>query len=547
MLVQMPRPYPDELLYSTIARYVAYFALSWRAAYIALFGFRNSARLDLPTGLSELSNRTTLTWNRTALQIATEMTLFPYFVRFLPEEKADVVLAMMSGRNILRGNHLNTRLGLSSSTIKSPSRLMFCKACRELDLEKYGETYWRRGHQLPGTFVCFEHRCLLYQSATPHLPSNNWVYFNASACTLLEGAIPISQFTLSEMRIAHAIALHSYEILCNPLPLLQKDTLFTEYRAQMIERGFVDRSDNFSAVKAEAALCEFYGDKLLRLLGCTIAPGRSGWLRTMLQPSKTASRHPLRHIILQVFFENCVPSSAPKFRYGTGIWKCPNPFGEHTTQLPIRACKSKPLLSTAPVISAQCSCGMRFAFSNASPSDPALSRISSVRQLAPSWSNELIRLRASGRSIKAIAEQNGLPMSCVKKALANPQSTIGDQERLSLLRLEWSKVLSNTPSQNRSLARERNARVYAELKMLDPIWLRNSGTRKSNRRRLTAEDWLERDRTWAARLSTSFCQLRAKHLSVKISATKVIINAGLKMWILSKPHQLPKCQRVLLR
>jgi len=514
---------------------------------MALFGFRNSARLDLPTGLEELSNRTALTWDKSPRQIATELTLFPYFVRYFSEKRADLVLAMMSGRNNVRGRHLHTCLGLSSSAITSPAKLLFCRACADRDRARFGETYWRRAHQLPGALVCHEHGCLLFQSSAPAVPRKNWMYFDASTYTVLGGPSPVASLSLEGTKTAQALAKRSREILAGLRPSMQQDRLTAHYRSSMIERGFVDQSNKFSASRAENALRTFYGDKLLTLLGCSVAPRRSGWLRTMLQPSKTAPRHPLRHVLIQVFLESCPLLQRSRVLYGAGIWKCPNSFGKHTAQFPIRAYKSKRRQNMAPVISAQCACGMRFAFSDVDPDDSLVPRISSVRQLAPSWERQIIHQRSSGFTVKSIAEKNGLPFNCVRKALAKSKLFASEEEHLFQLRSNWSALLSQIPGANRSLAREANPRLYAELKMLDPVWLHKTGTRKSKPRRLTERDWADRDRKWAAHLSGAIDRLKVEQPSGHFSATSIIKNAGLKLWILSRPHQLPRCQEVLSR
>jgi hypothetical protein len=89
--------------------------------------------------------------------------------------------------------------------------------------------------------------------------------------------------------------------------------------------------------------------------------------------------------------------------------------------------------------------------------------------------------------------------------------------------------------------------LYAQLKMLDAEWLRNSGTQKSKPRHISVKDWEDRDQIWATRLSRAISQLHTEDPSGKLSATKVITKAGLKLWILSKPNYLPECHRVLAR
>ncbi|MGR5869230.1 TniQ family protein [Bacillus pacificus] len=41
----------------------------------------------------------------------------------------------------------------------------YCPSCIVNDYERYGETYWRLNHQIPGVFICEKHETYLLNSS----------------------------------------------------------------------------------------------------------------------------------------------------------------------------------------------------------------------------------------------------------------------------------------------------------------------------------------------------------------------------------------------
>jgi hypothetical protein len=161
-VLQLPKPYPDELLYSVFARYHAYIPPTYPlAAAQAYCGVSITARADLPDCLQEIASRTYPTWCLTPHKIASLLTLFPYYSAFAPAARAQRCFERLLGHN--RSNAHST-LGIGPSVVKSPKVLRFCQTCRMHDVDEFGETYWHRTHQLPGVLVCPDHHCFLLQS-----------------------------------------------------------------------------------------------------------------------------------------------------------------------------------------------------------------------------------------------------------------------------------------------------------------------------------------------------------------------------------------------
>lgn len=162
MISFFPDIYPDELIYSTLARY---YIKSGYTAYIFAAEDLYEKRTVKPDieFLNPLKSeaKEILTRNTGFSNIIKNHTMFPYYARFLNRErrnKAYETLVNMSGSvyNILAiPNNKETRY------------LRYCPLCVNEEREKYGETYWHRIHQMKGVNVCPIHGCYLVNSDIP--------------------------------------------------------------------------------------------------------------------------------------------------------------------------------------------------------------------------------------------------------------------------------------------------------------------------------------------------------------------------------------------
>jgi len=181
MITQFPEIYPDELLYSQLARY---HVRSGHLAYIftaeQLFQSK-TVRPDV-----EFLN----TYTHEALSIITSTmplediimkhTMFPYYGRFLkPERRSAAFSSLIS----MRTDYRNL---LPIPKRKDERRyLKYCTACVQCDRERYSETYWHRAHQMVGIDICPTHHCRLINSniVTDSTTSPNLVTAEESVVT----------------------------------------------------------------------------------------------------------------------------------------------------------------------------------------------------------------------------------------------------------------------------------------------------------------------------------------------------------------------------
>jgi len=155
------RLYPDELLYSGIARSRIHLGLANHKTLLhLLFGNSQiSAITDLPSHLLDLADIAGLD----AATLLTDHTLFPLYAPFLPRERRAALQEAM----FRPGRPTIGLAGCSPALVKWPEMLRYCPVCLSEMSSHLGETYWRRSWQIYGVDVCLEHRCLLRSSSIP--------------------------------------------------------------------------------------------------------------------------------------------------------------------------------------------------------------------------------------------------------------------------------------------------------------------------------------------------------------------------------------------
>ena len=160
MIAFFPEIYPDELLYSQLARY---HSRSGYARYVFTVAdiYRNEKLVHPNVDFVNRYTSDAMQWitkNEPWEVIAEQHTMYPAYIRFLPKlRRIDAVKGILS----CEGNWKN----LMCMPVLNESRyIRYCPECAKEDREKYGETYWHREHQIPKIRVCPKHRCFLENS-----------------------------------------------------------------------------------------------------------------------------------------------------------------------------------------------------------------------------------------------------------------------------------------------------------------------------------------------------------------------------------------------
>lgn len=151
MIAQFPYFYPDELVYSLLARYYE------RSGYIRyIFAAEDLFQSKTVRPDIEFVNQYTsaalqmITKEIPIEQVIEKHTMFPYYGRFLPKERRNKAFKALVQT---QGNYHNL-LPMPKRKNGIDRFLRYCPLCDENDRKQYGETYWHRLHQLQGIKIC---------------------------------------------------------------------------------------------------------------------------------------------------------------------------------------------------------------------------------------------------------------------------------------------------------------------------------------------------------------------------------------------------------
>lgn len=295
-LLNLPRPLPDELLYSLIARSAVH-AGCWSPKQLlhAVYGDRSKRpSADLPDGLSSLAPLASSAWGMNVNDLAFNHTLFPYYTHFMDDDQRTQVLKWL----VLGGAHPHLQLGVCASGIQRTRYFRMCPACPAQDLQQYGETYWRRAHHLPGVLVCHTHGEWLIDTSVPFRPVGRHEHIRARP--ELSGAPSANaHFSDGARTIATEIARRSARLLIDPA------AGGVEYRTRLRALGYVNHHGGPAQFR-RAFSCAVPAQLLERMF-ISIAPdGAPTWLNVVRRKPRRAL-HPLKHVLMQMLLDAAAP------------------------------------------------------------------------------------------------------------------------------------------------------------------------------------------------------------------------------------------------
>ena len=156
MLGLFPKLYPDELIYSVLARYYVRSGYSnyvfaaedlFQNRYVRpSFEYASPLNDEVITYLREIDN---------IQNVLLRHTMFPYHCRFLPMERKNKAMQALINMDSNYRNYI-----LFPKRKPTPS-MRYCPMCAADDRTTKGETYWHCLHQIQEMLVCPIHHCYL--------------------------------------------------------------------------------------------------------------------------------------------------------------------------------------------------------------------------------------------------------------------------------------------------------------------------------------------------------------------------------------------------
>ena len=160
MIAFFPTIYPNELLYSQIARY---YQKSGYARYIFAAQDLYKNGISVLPSFDFVNQYTTdaikwITLHESFELVAEKHTMYPYYLRFLPQSRK---IEAIGGIFNCSGNWKKL-MCLPINNEKRYAR--YCPVCVEEDRILLGKTYWHRKHQISRIRICPKHYCFLENS-----------------------------------------------------------------------------------------------------------------------------------------------------------------------------------------------------------------------------------------------------------------------------------------------------------------------------------------------------------------------------------------------
>ncbi len=269
MLSFFPILYPDELLYSALARYhIRSGNKSFRQTDLELFGYSSQQRckVTLTNNLNYLVKNLSLFSQITVSDLLQNHTLYPFYATFLMPQEVWQLKDYMKKK--LSGSILEIAKVATNSTGDSKKFLKFCPVCLEKDTQEYGEPYWHRIHQIPGILVCPNHAVVLHDSSIAVDSKGIHYYAASSENCLVNTNIKIfeNQSVEKLLRLANDIDwLINRNILFKGLAWLR-----SQYWNYLVNKGFLQilpgDKFKFNEHKFSKLILDFYGQELLEAL-----------------------------------------------------------------------------------------------------------------------------------------------------------------------------------------------------------------------------------------------------------------------------------------
>ncbi|BAY32884.1 Tn7-like transposition protein D [Nostoc carneum NIES-2107] len=547
MLGFFPSPYPDEILYSILARYhIRSGNTSPKITLRELFNSENTiATVDLPSNLNSLMQNIKLVSNYQVEDFIYKHTLFPFYNVFLPPKRASQVIDSMKAEF---GGDIHTRAGIMASSIKMLRSLRFCPQCLQEDLQKYGEAYWHRIHQIPGVLVCPFHCITVQDSIISTQGLNRHEYYAASSENCPISSIETySEETLNKLLL---LAQDSWYLINSKFVSRELEWFQKKYIALLISKGFSTASGRVNQKKLLDNFLFFYGHEILTAVNSMVSYEKSqNWLFSIFRKHRK-SFHPIRHLLTIRFLSNSLDeffSNHYEYKpFGDAPWLCLNAATEHYLQAVVNHLViSHCLDNKKPLGTFSCSCGMVYCRTGPDETEEDKLRIGKVIKFGSVWEQKLkelveiqkLGLRKTARQLnvdprtvirytsllglkthwKSIKEAKPLDKEVLELNPVNYFNSINIKYREA-----WKDLQYQYPEASKTALRRLAKGTYAWLYRHDKEWLhQNSPDFKVSVPSLGKVDWVKRDKQVLEEVKKAVLSLLSAEKPVRITIGRI--------------------------
>lgn len=519
-----PTLYPDEILYSVMARYkIRSGTVSSKATVGDLFGTKtHRAIIELPTNLASFLHQLPIGAEYVADEFISNHTLLPFYAPFLPEERVRLAIEAM----LLNGGRgIYNIVGVTASSVKPFKFLRFCPNCFKADEDTFGEAYWHRIQQVPGVAVCPVHKVLLQDSiASIHdINPHHYQACTEAVCAIRPYAIRYSVRAMEELsNFSQDVDWLMHTRLASKGLIWYRE----RYLEALIQKGIATPNGRVFQRDLLLDFTQFYSKEYLHLMQSDVEFKDMSWLSIIVRNPRTAS-HPIRQLLMirylygsaELFFTTLTAYQP----FGHAPWICLNAGADHYLQPVVHKCKITYCSDTKkPVGTFSCDCG--FVYSRRGPdiSESDKYKIGRIKCFGRVWEGKLLELHSLGMSFRKIAQALNVDINTaikyIKQLTANSFilqvteniETDEKEDIESTHRTLWRQRQAEEPILTKTQLRKVLPKTYAWLYRHDREWLdENSPTLQQKRPDSKRVDWNFRDREVCKQIKSQVCKLLA--------------------------------------
>lgn len=492
------------------------------------------ANVDLNSHLKVFLEKTSSHLKLSVSQLVNNYTLYPFYSCFLDEEERVKIFNSMLSSS---GQDIHTRVGINASRLKRSRYPKYCVLCYLEDVEKFGEAFWHRMHQIPGLDVCCIHNVSL-DTYQPKLDQLGHGYYLPPPDTLNSKVI-----RTNSCETLLYISNRGSDILLNKSFDINK----VNYHDHLMSLGYykskqIDQSDVLNKFKS------FYGSKTLTGLSHHIG-NELGWINEIIRrPSHIFN--PIRHILFSKFCDELPLKFYPNLNpFKEGPWTCYNKASDHYLQAVITDLqihidhKSKRQIGEFT-----CDCGMVYTMSFIKTHNGSLKKHVRIKSFGEKWALRLKAEMLSGKSLRETAKILGTDAKTVakkSKTLASKESSsIASNQNLNDHKRQWSNFFKKDGTKTIKEAREKMPATYSLLYRHANEWLLafNTSRRKTpNNQGILRLDWDDCDQVILAKLQDAVTHLHKSGFKGRLTKSLLAKFVGHESQLMnSNIYKLPR-------
>ena len=287
-MLNFPLPYPDELIYSTIARAGVRLGItSPKMLLDEVFGNRKViATVDLPNQLNNVVRQLPKVLGYSVEALAYQHTLLPIYASFTCEDRRQQCLQWMATSS---QGAVHLALGVAASRIKQDQSLRYCPQCLDEQKQQYGEYFWGRQWQLAGANCCIKHGQLHCAKPLRH-GYHRHQFFSAAPELCPVGEIQPAQE--QDKKVALQIG---YLLSASP----SKSASFEQwsyYYKQLVQQAGCCRGEQIQYGVIKDKVIHYWTESWLHLQGIQVTDSQSCWLRGIFRKHRKSFSY-LEHIV----------------------------------------------------------------------------------------------------------------------------------------------------------------------------------------------------------------------------------------------------------